>query len=155
MGTVFEAVGGSAGVRRLADAWHRRVVADEVVGHAFSPGFRTDHVDRLAAYWVESLGGPAGYTGVYGDESSVVRRHSGNGEIHEMNERAMACFDLALVDAGLDADERLRTTLHEWFGWATENTMNRYPRSADDVPAGLTLTRWTWDGPATAEITGR
>jgi hemoglobin len=34
----------------LAGAWHRRVMADEVVGHAFSHGFHPQHVERLAAY---------------------------------------------------------------------------------------------------------
>lgn len=45
MQTVFEAAGGNDGLRRLADAWHRRVMADEVVGHAFSHGFHRQHVE--------------------------------------------------------------------------------------------------------------
>jgi hypothetical protein len=56
--TVFEAAGGIAGLRRLADAWHRRVMADDVVAHAFSHGFHPHHVVRLAACWAEALGGP-------------------------------------------------------------------------------------------------
>jgi hemoglobin len=36
MQTVFEAAGGNDGLRRLAEAWHRRVMADDVVAHAFS-----------------------------------------------------------------------------------------------------------------------
>jgi len=59
MQTVFEAAGGMDGLRRLADAWHRRVTADDVVGHAFSHGFHPQHVERLAAYWAEALGAPA------------------------------------------------------------------------------------------------
>ena len=59
MQTVFEAAGGNDGLRRLAGAWHRRVMADEVVGHAFSHGFHPQHVERLAAYWAEALGGPS------------------------------------------------------------------------------------------------
>src|SRR5436305_14526888 len=59
MQTVFEAAGGNDGLRRLADAWHRRVMADEVVAHAFSHGFHPQHVERLAAYWAEALGVPA------------------------------------------------------------------------------------------------
>jgi len=50
MQTVFEAAGGNDGLRRLADAWHRRVMADDVVGHSFSHGFHPQHVERLAAY---------------------------------------------------------------------------------------------------------
>ena len=79
MQTVFEAAGGNDGLRRLARAWHKRVMADEVVAHAFSHGFRPDHVERLAAYWAEALGGPTSYTGSCGDETSVVKFHSGNG----------------------------------------------------------------------------
>jgi hemoglobin len=50
MQTVFEAAGGEEGLRRLAHAWHTRVMADEVVSHAFSHGFHPQHVERLAAY---------------------------------------------------------------------------------------------------------
>ncbi|HEY6377327.1 MAG TPA: hypothetical protein VIX90_17540 [Edaphobacter sp.] len=39
MQSVFEAAGGIDGLRCLADAWNRRVVADDVVVHAFSHGF--------------------------------------------------------------------------------------------------------------------
>src|SRR5262245_8128256 len=80
MHTVFEAAGGGAGMLRLAEAWHRRVMADELVAHAFSHGFKDDHTPRLAAYLGEALGGPPVYTERYGDESYVVRIHSGNGE---------------------------------------------------------------------------
>src|SRR5689334_23210333 len=104
METLFEAAGGEDGMLRLAHAWHERVLADEVVSHAFSHGFRPDHTPRLAAYWAEALGGPPAYTTAYGDESTVVRMHSGNGEHEEMNDRAIACFDQALADAGLDED---------------------------------------------------
>ena len=78
MRTVFEAAGGMDGLRRLADAWHRRVMADEVVAHAFSHGFHPQHSERLAAYWAEALGGPAAYSDSYGDETTVVKIHSVN-----------------------------------------------------------------------------
>src|SRR5271169_2360143 len=79
MQTIFEAAGGNDGLRRLADAWHRRVLADDVVAHAFSHGFHPRHVERLAAYWAEALGGPTTYSDSYGDETTVVKMHSGNG----------------------------------------------------------------------------
>ena len=146
MRTVFEAAGGTEGLQRLAAAWHRRVMADEVVEHAFSHGFQPDHVERLAAYWAEALGGPNLYSQNYGDETSVVKIHSGNGEHEEMDRRAIACFDLALADVGLANDDALRQVLHDYFAWATTTTMARYHRSADDVPHGLTIQRWSWNG---------
>jgi hemoglobin len=146
MDTVYDAAGGIDGLLRLASAWHERVMVDDVVGHAFSHGFHPDHTARLAAYWAEALGGPTMYSETIGDETSVVRIHSGNGPHEEMDHRAIACFDQALVDAGLTDDERLRQVLHDYFAWATTTTMSRYQRSADDVPDGLRVPHWSWDG---------
>ncbi|MGW2147454.1 group II truncated hemoglobin [Nonomuraea bangladeshensis] len=146
METVYAAAGGDEGLLRLAEAWHVRVMADEVVGHAFSHGFHPRHSERLAAYWAEALGGPAAYSGQYGDETSVVRLHSGNGEHEEMDRRAIACFDQALDDVGLAEGEPLRQVLYDYFAWATTTTMARYPESAADVPEDLRIPRWSWDG---------
>ncbi len=144
--TIFDAVGGSEGVLRLAGAWHERVLADEVVAHAFSHGFHPQHTQRLAAYWGEAWGGPSTYSQRYGDESSVVRMHSGNGAHEEMDRRAIDCFDRAMDDAGL-VDPLLRGVLHDYFAWATTTTMSAYPERADAVPAELRIPRWSWDGP--------
>ncbi len=144
--TVYDAAGGIDGLTRLAHAWHERVIADEIAGHAFRHGVRADHTERLAAYWGEALGGPATYSQSYGDETAVVRIHSGNGEHDEMDRRAIECFDRALEDVGLADDSRLRDALHDYFAWATTTAMARYQRSADDVPIGLAIPRWSWDG---------
>lgn len=147
MQTVYEAAGGDEGLLRLASAWHSRVMADNVVSHAFSHGFHPEHTDRLAAYWAEALGGPTTYSDTYGDETSVVRIHSGNGPHEEMDRRAIACFDQALTDVRISDDTTtLRTVLHDYFAWATTTTMSRYHRSADDVPDGLRIPHWSWDG---------
>lgn len=145
--SVYEAAGGRQAFLDLARAWHRRCLQDEVVSHAFShPGQHPQHVERLAAYWAEALGGPPDYSDAMGDHSHVVRLHSGNGEHQEMDERAQVCFALALDDVGLQENEQLRTTLEDYFGWAT-SLMATHPDSADDVPDGLTLPRWSWRGP--------
>lgn len=143
--TLFQAVGGADGVLRLAHAWHQRVLADEVVSHAFSHGFHPQHTERLAAYWGEAWGGPATYSQQYGSESSVVRRHSGNGPHEEMDRRAIECFDRALDDVGL-VDPALRGALHDYFAWATTTSMAAYPDSASEVPPDLRIPRWSWDG---------
>ena len=77
------------------------------------------------------------YSDSYGDETTVVKMHSGNGEHDEMDRRAIACFDQALADVGLADDGGLRHVLHDYFAWATKATMSRYHHSADDVPNGL------------------
>jgi hemoglobin len=82
-----------------------------------------------------------------GDESSVIRMHSGNGEHIEMDEAAIACFELALDDAQLSNDPKLRAALSDYFRWSTL-TMSSCPHSAVDVAAGLSIAKWSWDGPA-------
>jgi hemoglobin len=146
MQSVYEAAGSDEGLLRLAQAWHSRVMADEVVSHAFSYGFHPQHSERLAAYWAEALGGPATYSGTCGNETSVVRIHSGNGPHEEMDRRAIACFDQAMDDVGLGTAEPVRQVLHDYFAWATTTTMARYHASADDVPEGLDIPKWSWDG---------
>jgi hemoglobin len=146
MQTIYEAAGGHDGLLKLAHAWHTRVLADEVVSHAFSHGYHPQHTERLALYWAESLGGPTTYSDQYGGETSAVRIHSGNGLHEEMDRRAIACFDQALLDVGLARDERLRRVLHDYFAWATTTTMSRYHHSAADVPDGLHIPKWSWHG---------
>jgi len=146
MNSVYEAAGGMDGMLRLARAWHSRVLADEIVSHAFSHGFHPRHTERLAAYWAQALGGPATYPAGYSDQTSVLRMHSCNGPHLEMDERAIDCFDIALADAGFTADP-LRQVLHDYFAWATSVLMTQYSESDAVVPDGLSIPRWSWDGP--------
>ncbi len=144
--TIFEAAGGSEAFVALAHAWHARCLADPVVSHAFSHGYHPQHSERLAAYWAEALGGPPVFTGTISDETTVTRTHAGNGEHRDMDERALTCFAQAIDDAGLPADPRLRETLIAYFAWV----MREYEAFAghkDQVPAGLGMRRWSWDGP--------
>src|SRR5690242_19493518 len=146
MPTIYEACGGEEGILRLAEAWHTRVLKDEVVSHAFSHGFHPAHTERLAAYWAEALGGPPVYTRTYGNETRVVQLRAGSGPLEEMDRRAIACFDAALEDAGFAGDERLRTALHDYFAWATTTAMTQYHGVADDIPEGLEIPHWSWHG---------
>jgi hemoglobin len=44
------------------------------------------------------------------------------------------------------SDDRLRQVLHDYFAWTTLTTISRYHRSADAVPDGLHIPRWSRDG---------
>lgn len=143
MTSIYNAAGGTDGLLALAHAWHQRCLADPVAGHPFSHGVNAQHLDRLAAYWGEALGGPAAYTTSVGDETGVLRMHAGNGEHAELDARAVACFDQALADVGYPRD--LRIVLHEYFAWATTR-MAAHPDSPDTVRAGEALPHWDWSG---------
>jgi Truncated hemoglobins len=148
--SIYEAVGGQQAFLDLAAAWHARCLADPVVSHAFShPGQHPQHVERLAAYWAEALGGPPEYSASMGDESLVQRLHAGMGEHAEMDERAQVCFAQALDDVGLPGDPSLRQSLKDYFRWAT-GVLAMHPVSADGIPADLPIAAWSWNGPVAA-----
>jgi hemoglobin len=137
--TLYERIGPER-IMALAHAWHDRATADEVVEHAFSHGFNPDHVHRIAAYWAEAWGGPTDYTDSMGDESSVVRMHSGDGEHVGMDERAEGCFIAAAQDIGLASD--VCDELLAYWRWATVH-MNAYPTSDRQVPDGIPFATWS------------
>jgi hemoglobin len=144
--TILEVAGGPDAIEALAAAWHRRVLADPVVAHAFSHGIHPDHTTRLAAYLIEALGGPDTYTASIASPSDVVRMHSGNGPHHEMDERALRCWAEAVDEVGLGGDARVRNALVDYFATMIER-MGDYEDDVDDVPADLPMIRWGWSGP--------
>ena len=136
MKTLYDEIGGADVILALAHAWHERVLADPVVSHAFAHGFRDDHTERLAAYWAEVLGGPTTYSETMGDESHVVRLHTGNGPHDEMDALAVQCFADALEDAGVPRARH--GELVAWFRDANQY-VNHHFGSPDDVPDGLPM----------------
>lgn len=143
--TIYEAMGGAPTVRALAEAWHARCLADPILAHPFEHGIHPHHTERLAAYFAEQLGGPTAYTSSLGSAADVARMHSGNGPHEEMDGRAVAAFVLALDDAEVPADARLRFQLVAWFTWATALLSHRWA-TPEDVPDDLPLPAWGWDG---------
>ena len=143
--TIYDAVGGMPALVALAHAWHERCLADPVVAHAFSHGYHPDHSQRLAAYWAEALGGPADYSGSVASESEVVRLHSGNGPHRRWTSGPSPASRAPSTTWASPADADVRDALVAYFRWATDY-MGTYHGSADDVPDGLTVPRWSWDG---------
>jgi hemoglobin len=148
-GTLYNAAGGHAGLLALAQAWHARCLAHPVVSHAFEGRLHPQHVERLASYWAEALGGPDDFTRKLGSETIVQRMHAGNGSHPGFDAMAVQCFEQALVDVGHAAGTQLHGSLAEYFRWSTVR-MTAYPDSAEQVPAGLRVPRWSWEGPVDA-----
>src|SRR4051794_38930342 len=100
--SLFEFAGGEPAFLALARAHHERCLADPELNHPFShEDQHPKHVERLAAYWAEVLGGPAAYSEMWGDESGVLAMHAGNGDMGDLGERFRDCFVKAMDDANL------------------------------------------------------
>jgi hemoglobin len=148
--SLYEFAGGDAAFLALATAHHARCLADPELSHPFShPGQHPQHIERLAAYWAEVLGGSPLYSQACGDESALLHMHAGNGDMGDLGERFVGCFTLAMDDAGLPEDPEFRRSLRAYMQWAVDAVLVYGPRDSV-VPAGLPMPRWTWDGPVAA-----
>lgn len=146
--TLYEYAGGEPAFLALATAHHARCLADPELNHPFShPDQHPQHVERLAAYWAEVLGGPPRYSESCGDHSAVLRIHSGNRDIGDLGRRFVACFVAAMDDAGLPDDPEFRTAMRAYMTAAVDEVL-AYGDAAP--PAGLPMPRWSWDGPPRA-----
>jgi hemoglobin len=121
-------------------------LADPELNHPFThEDQHPQHVERLAAYWAEVLGGPAVYSESCGDESGVLAMHAGNGEMGDLGERFLDCFVKAMDDAGLPGDAVFREAMTAYMRWAVDNVLVYSPVGAV-VPAGVRMPRWGWEG---------
>lgn len=146
--TLFEFAGGEPAFLALAAAHHARCLSDPELNHPFShPDQHPQHVERLAAYWAEVMGGPARYSQSCGDHSGMLQMHAGNGDLGDLGRRFVDCFVCAIDDAGLSEDPDFRAALLAYMRWAVDEVL-RYPSPEDAVPPGLAMPHWSWDGPA-------
>lgn len=141
-GSIFEAAGGLRAMRDIAWCWHQEALADPVVSHAFSHGVADDHVERLAHYLAEALGGGDHYRRTYGEPAQVDRLHAGNGEHPEMDSAAIAAFDRAVRRARIP--QPAAGEIRRYWAWAVRAPMAGHPETPDTVAADQGVHTWTW-----------
>lgn len=145
--TLYDAAGGEQAFLALARAHHARCLADPELNHPFDrDDLDPEHVERLAAYWAEVLGGPPRFSREYADQAAVLRLHAGNGDVSDLARRFVECFVAAADDAGLPADPALRAALRDYMVWAVEDVLAYSPVDTV-VPERVAMPRWGWDGP--------
>jgi hemoglobin len=143
---MFEFAGGEAAFLALATAHHKRCLEDPVLNHPFSHPGHPQHIERLAAYWSEALGGPPRFSELLGGHSGMLRLHAGTGAEDDLGSRFVDCFVGAADDAQLPADPEFRTALRDYMEWAVAEVMSYSPHGSR-VPGDLKVPRWGWDGP--------
>jgi hemoglobin len=144
--TLYEFAGGEQAFEPFAAALHARCLADPELNHPFSKlDQHPQHVQRLAAYLAEAMGGPPGYSAKCADQTHVVLLHSGNGDMGDLGRRFADCFMLAADDAGWPGEAEFRAAIRAYIDWAVDAVALSHPDDSD-VPAGLPLPHWNWDG---------
>ena len=144
--SLYDFAGGAPALLALTRAHHARCLADPELNHPFShPDQNPQHIERLAAYLGEVLGGPPTFTEHYADQSAMLRMHAGNGDMSDLGRRFVECFDAAAKDARLPDNADFRQALHDYMEWAVEQVV-AYPGDPATVPAHLPMPRWSWNG---------
>ena len=144
--SLYEFAGGGPAFLALAAANHVRCLADPELNHPFThPDQHPRHVERLAAYWAEVMGGPAEYSSSCGNHTSMLQMHAGNGDMTDLGRRFVACFVAAADDAGLPDNPDFRAALRSYTTWAVDEVL-RYGEPEAVVPDALLMPHWGWDG---------
>jgi hemoglobin len=151
--TLFEFAGGEPAVVALAVAHHRRCLEDPELNHPFSHADQNpEHIPRLAAYWVEVLGGPPTFSQSLSDQSAMLHLHSGNGDMSDLGRRFVDCFVQAMDDAALPDDPEFRSIMRAYMVWAVDDVLAYSDEGS--VPSGMAMPHWSWDGLVGAESSG-
>jgi hemoglobin len=144
--SLYDFAGGAPAFLALTRAHHARCLADPELNHPFShPDQDPHHIERLAAYLAEVMGGPPTFSQTYADHSAILRMHAGNGDMTDLGRRFVNCFMAAADDAQLPDDPDFRHALRSYMQWAVDEVL-QYPGDRSSVPAGLPMPRWSWNG---------
>jgi hemoglobin len=144
--SLFEFAGGEQAFLALAAAHHERCLQDPELSHPFSHGVNPEHIERLAAYWAEVLGGPARFSESFGGHSAMLEIHARQGAGADFGPRFVACFMQAADDVHLPDDPDFRAAIRSYMEWAVQE-VDAYAPSDSRVPADLPMPHWSWNGP--------
>jgi hemoglobin len=145
MTTLYEDVGGTAGLRRLSSAFYQRVLADQLLAPVFAD-FTPAHVEHVAVWLAEVFGGPEEYTARLGGHHALLTSHLGLGIRDEHRKRWLELM-AAAIDETQPGRPELRATLMAYFDWGTAiaQDVSHSPVGTDLGAPGPTP-RWGHDG---------
>jgi hemoglobin len=145
MKLLYADVGGTAGLRRLSDAFYQRVLADPLLAPVFA-NFTPAHVEHVAVWLAEVFGGPEDYTARLGGHHALLESHLGLGIRDEHRQRWLQLMGQA-IDEVLPGQPELHDALMAYFGWGTAiaEDLSRSPAGTDLGQPGPTP-RWGYDG---------
>ena len=143
--SLYDEIGGQAGLQRLSAAFYDRVLADELLAPVFA-NFTQTHVDHVAVWLAEIFGGPAAFTAELGGHQALLRHHLGLDIRDEHRQRWLELMARA-IDEVLPDRPQLRQVLMDYFDWGTAiaQSVSQDPVGTDLGEPGPTP-RWGWQG---------
>jgi hemoglobin len=142
---LYEYAGGRDALWRLADAQYRRCLTDPLLAEVFGSEGNPDHVDHLADWLTEVLGGPKLYTERHGGHEALLKHHANLGIDEPHRERFVEAFMEAADEVGLPDNDAFRRRLREYLDWGSKIAEDVSQPGADtssDQPVPV----WDWGG---------
>jgi len=102
--TLYEAIGGSEGLRRIVEAFYPHVQRDPLLGPLF-PEDITPVMEKQQLFLTQFLGGPLLYTEQYG-HPMMRARHLPFSITIDHARAWLACMKVALEEAGIESELR-------------------------------------------------
>ncbi len=157
--TLHSWAGGDGPLRAMIDAFYDLVEADDLLSGFFPGGVSEVHRAHVAAWWVEVLGGPAGYTQALGGYEAMLAHHRGLDITADQRRRFATTMSLAADRAGLPDDPEFRAAIVGYVEWGTRLAMHNSRPGATGVVQHAPVPRWGWGvappyRPSTAPGTG-
>ena len=141
--TLFEWCGGQEAFERMINAFYDRVEHDDLLSPFFPGGVDEEHRRKVATWWCEVFGGPAGYTEQVGGYERMLEKHRDLGITADQRFRFASLMSLAADDAGMPNDPEFRSALVAYLEWGTRLAL---ANSQPDAPVmeHAPVPRWGW-----------
>jgi CDGSH-type Zn-finger protein/truncated hemoglobin YjbI len=144
--TLFEWSGGVPAIRRMVDHFFEECVPQDPMLAPLFASAPPDHSERVASWFGEVLGGPAGYRARFGNYTHFFERHA---NLHLSEDQRERWVDLLLQSAretGLDTDPEFWSAFTSYVQWEARHVLDASQPNAR-MRTEVESPRWDW-GPA-------
>jgi truncated hemoglobin YjbI len=153
--TLYEWAGGAEAFSRLTEAFHAKVIEDDLLAPVFA-GLAPEHAAHVALWLAEVFGGPEAYSATQGGHSHMVAKLPlalgfaraggtpiGRGITEPQRRRWVNLIQDAADEAGLPTDAEFRSAFLAYVEWGTRLAVHFSSPDAKP-PAEQPVPKWGW-----------
>ncbi len=140
--TLFEWMGGMPALVRLMNVFYERVPRDPLLAPLFA-AMPPEHIDHVARFVAEVLGGPKTYSAELGGHPHMARKHAGRALTEAQRQRWMQLLLQCADEIGVPGDPEFRSAFVGYLEWGTRlAVVNSQPGA--DLSGEAPMPAWDW-----------
>lgn len=141
--SLYDYAGGRDAMLRLAGAHYRHCLTDPLLSQVFGTQGTPAHVESLADWLTEVLGGPKLYSERHGGHQALLGHHANRAISEPQRARFVEVFLATADEVGLPDDPRFRGRLREYLDWGTA-IAREVSQPGADVTSDEPVPVWDW-----------